>query len=330
MKTIIIIITAMLMMIIIAISQLSRKKSLKIITLTQLKVMLGTGLLLVALVFLNSYQYIMAFVLGYIYKVTPLVIASDLTMVQPVFFNDLFVILSVIVVGVIINISLAHYTKLNYIFIAPFETLLMGYVIVLFMKFSMVSISTIVMVGGLILGLIMSIGPYMISHLCEGDLYRKSTLGFFNFTGFYLSVFIGKLFGKCDVKCQEVMERKHSIILRNPIKSTLFLIIIFTIALNGLANLQGYETSMRLIILDQFSIEGDMVHLINLIGLTFAMGCLFAFYRLYIVIYPEFIAGIRQVFPSRKIATDFIYQLQECSPHIFIGFWLSVIGSFVS
>lgn len=327
-QAILVIVTAIIFMLGLFCAQIYQRKQAKEMVKSQCGIIGSLVLFYFGFVFINSYQYVMSILLAHIFDFTPVFLSSDVT--EVVFAQDWFIMVSIMILGFIVNLFMVAYTKAKYLFLAPFELMLMSFTMVLFFKFSALSVTTSVMLGGVILGTLMSLLPYGLTKLCGSDLYHKTTLGTFNYLGYYIAVWVGKMFGRCETSCLEYSKTTTSPVIKRPIKFIFIGMFLLSMFVVQIANAKGFDKSMRLIILDRIAVEGFTLHAINIIGLMIGMSCLFVSYKIFITWYKDIVEAIQGRFKQVVVCTDLMYQFQKCTPYIFIGFFMSLLGCLVS
>ncbi|MGT2807824.1 PTS ascorbate transporter subunit IIC [Streptococcus iniae] len=134
--------------------------------------------------------------------------------------------------GMIFNILIARFTKFKYIFLTGHHTLYMACMIAVIMSVSGFTSVSLIIFGGLALGIIMSVSPafvqkYMVM-LTGND---KVALGHFSSLGYFLSGFLGGLVGDKSKSTEDIKFPKSLVFLRDStvsitISMTIFYLIV--------------------------------------------------------------------------------------------------------
>ena len=133
--------------------------------------------------------------------------------------------------GMIFNILIARFTKFKYIFLTGHHTLYMACMIAVILTVAGFTNVPLILLGGLALGLIMSISPafvqkYMV--LLTGN--DKVALGHFSALGYWLSGFVGGLVGDRSKSTEDIHFPKSLAFLRDSTVSiTISMTIIYVI-----------------------------------------------------------------------------------------------------
>lgn len=316
-------------MLIILLNQMKDRDSLKQIVIVQSKVILGVGLFLISLIFLNSYHYLISSVISYVLKISPVYMNS--ASFETVLIQKWFVIICTVFMAWIINGALAYYTKFKHLFIAPIEMIVFTTIMMTLLQQSSLSISSQIMITAGVLGLAMSIAPWITSKLCKGELEGHTTLGVFHYLDNWLCIGVGNLFGKCHLSTEAFIEKSNfKKLLKTGFLGVALFLVIVTLLFTFIAYFQGYHEQMRLVILDQFVVDGIGLQIVNSLSILVGMGCFYGFYRLMVSVYPAYLAFFKKIIPTAYFATDWIYQLQHCRYVGLIGFISSYVASFVT
>ena len=310
-------------------NQIKERESLKQLIIVQSKIILGIGLFLMSLVFLNSYYYLISSVICYVLKISPVYMSS--ASFETVLIEKWFVIICTVLMAFVINVALAYYTRFKHLFIAPFEMIIFTTVMMTLLQQSSLSISSQIMMMAVVLGMVMSIAPSITSKLCKGELEGRTTLGLFHYLDNWLCIGVGNLFGKCHLSTEAFVENSNfKRILKKGFSGVTFFLIITTVLLTFIAYFQGYHEQTRLVILNQLIVEGIGLLVINVLILLMGIGCFYGFYRLIISVYPVYLSFFEKIIPTAYFATDWIYQLQHCRYVGLIGFISSYVAALVT
>ena len=329
MRIILILITALIFMGGIAISQIRQKKGSGTIFLSQVKVVVAMGLSLIGLTFLDSYHYLMSTLIGNLLQLTPIYVNP--TIFESFLLEKWFVILSVVLMAWLINIIFVYYTKWRYLFVTPTGAIMMSLILLFFMQYSKLTFSTILIISTILIGLAMSFGPYFTIKIGRGELEKETTIGGFNYLNIWICLGFSKLFGACETKTGDVIGRvKQPFLIKNPWK---FLIISMTgisVLLLAIASMRGYDNQIRLIVFDQFIIEGVGLEGFNLLSLWLGIGCFYGVYRIVLRVYPDYLLFFKMLLPQAYFATDWIYQFKNTEKIAVVGFFCSYTSAFIT
>lgn len=133
--------------------------------------------------------------------------------------------------GMIFNILIARFTKFKYIFLTGHHTLYMACMIAVIMSVSGFKSASLIIFGGLALGIIMSVSPVFVQkfmiQLTGND---KVALGHFSSLGYWLSGTIGGLVGDKSKSTEDIKFPKSLSFLRDSTVSiTISMTIIYLI-----------------------------------------------------------------------------------------------------
>lgn len=146
--------------------------------------------------------------------------------------------------GMLVNIFIARFTRLKYIFLTGHHTLYMACLIAIMLHISGFTGASLVILGSLILGLTMAIFPSLTQPFMKkitGD--DSVAFGHFSTLGYVLSAYIGKLVGKDSKSTEEMKLPQNLSFLRDSsISISITMMIIYVI----LALLAGKEFVMGL------------------------------------------------------------------------------------
>jgi len=118
--------------------------------------------------------------------------------------------------GMIFNILIARVTKFKYIFLTGHHTLYMACMIAVILSVAGFTSLPLIIMGGLILGLIMTISPAMVQkYMIELTGNDKVALGHFSSLGYWLSGFVGNLVGDKSKSTEDIDFPKSLSFLRD-------------------------------------------------------------------------------------------------------------------
>lgn len=228
--------------------------------------------------------------------------------------------------GMIFNILIARFTKFKYIFLTGHHTLYMACMIAVILTVAGFTSVPLILLGGLALGLIMSISPafvqkYMV--LLTGN--DKVALGHFSALGYWLSGFVGGLVGDRSKSTEDIHFPKSLAFLRdNTVSITISMTIIYVIVAL-FAGSTYIETELS-------SGTSSLVYALQLAG-QFAAGVfvILAGVRLILgEIVPAFKGISERLVPNSKPALDCPIVYPYAPNAVLIGFISSFVGGLVS
>ncbi|GAB6740594.1 PTS ascorbate transporter subunit IIC [Streptococcus uberis] len=133
--------------------------------------------------------------------------------------------------GMIFNILIARFTKFKYIFLTGHHTLYMACMIAVIMTVSGFTSISLIIFGGLALGIIMSVSPAFVQkYMIQLTGNDKVALGHFSSLGYFLSGFVGNLVGDKSKSTEDIHFPKSLAFLRDSTVSiTISMTIIYLI-----------------------------------------------------------------------------------------------------
>ena len=228
--------------------------------------------------------------------------------------------------GMIFNILIARVTKFKYIFLTGHHTLYMACMIAVILSVAGFTSLPLIIMGGLILGLIMTISPAMVQkYMIELTGNDKVALGHFSSLGYWLSGFVGNLVGDKSKSTEDIDFPKSLSFLRDSTVSiTLSMSIIYIIV----AIFAGNEYIMT----ELSDGTNGIVYAIQLGG-EFAAGVfvILAGVRLILgEIVPAFKGISEKLVPNSKPALDCPIIYPYAPNAVLLGFISSFFGGLVS
>lgn len=228
--------------------------------------------------------------------------------------------------GMIFNILIARFTKFKYIFLTGHHTLYMACMIAVILTVAGFTNVPLILLGGLALGLIMSISPafvqkYMV--LLTGN--DKVALGHFSALGYWLSGFVGGLVGDCSKSTEDIHFPKSLAFLRDSTVSITISMTIIYVIVALFAGSTYIETELS-------SGTSSLVYALQLAG-QFAAGVfvILAGVRLILgEIVPAFKGISERLVPNSKPALDCPIVYPYAPNAVLIGFISSFVGGLVS
>ena len=228
--------------------------------------------------------------------------------------------------GMIFNILIARFTKFKYIFLTGHHTLYMACMIAVILTVVGFTNVPLILLGGLALGLIMSISPafvqkYMV--LLTGN--DKVALGHFSALGYWLSGFVGGLVGDRSKSTEDIHFPKSLAFLRDSTVSITISMTIIYVIVALFAGSTYIETELS-------SGTSSLVYALQLAG-QFAAGVfvILAGVRLILgEIVPAFKGISERLVPNSKPALDCPIVYPYAPNAVLIGFISSFVGGLVS
>ena len=228
--------------------------------------------------------------------------------------------------GMIFNILIARFTKFKYIFLTGHHTLYMACMIAVILTVAGFTNVPLILLGGLALGLIMSISPafvqkYMV--LLTGN--DKVALGHFSALGYWLSGFVGGLVGDRSKSTEDIHFPKSLAFLRDSTVSITISMTIIYVIVALFAGSTYIETELS-------SGTISLVYALQLAG-QFAAGVfvILAGVRLILgEIVPAFKGISERLVPNSKPALDCPIVYPYAPNAVLIGFISSFVGGLVS
>ena len=228
--------------------------------------------------------------------------------------------------GMIFNILIARFTKFKYIFLTGHHTLYMACMIAVILTVAGFTSVPLILLGGLALGLIMSISPafvqkYMV--LLTGN--DKVALGHFSALGYWLSGFVGGLVGDRSKSTEDIHFPKSLAFLRDSTVSITISMTIIYVIVALFAGSTYIETELS-------NGTSSLVYALQLAG-QFAAGVfvILAGVRLILgEIVPAFKGISERLVPNSKPALDCPIVYPYAPNAVLIGFISSFVGGLVS
>lgn len=329
MRLIFILMSTVLFAGIIFISQIKQQKGIRKILLSLGSSLLASLLLVTGLSFLDSYQYLSSSYLSHLFQFTPI-------FVQPIAFESFlsekwFVVLSVVLMAWLINVAFVYYTKWKYLFLTPTSPILLTTVLLYFMKFGHLSLSSQLILLTVILSVMMTVAPYLTAKMCQKEGTEQTVVGEFFYINVWICLGFSLLFGRGKSKSEVVISRLNGgHYLKSVGRMLFFITSVTSILLVIVSWARGYNHQIRLILFDQFVMEGWSLQFFYLISLWFGLGCLYLTYRLLIPLYLDYFNFFKSFSSQVYFATDWLYQLKQSSSVAVIGFCLSYLTVFIT
>ncbi len=227
--------------------------------------------------------------------------------------------------GMIINILIARYTKLKYIFLTGHHTLYMACMIAAILIAGGMSGFALVLVGSLLLGLVMAVMPAIAQPVIR-KITGVDNIGFAHFgtVGYILSAGVGKLVGKNSKSTEEMNVPKGLSFLRDTsvaISLTMLILYIIVALAAGPtyveSNLSNGQNFLVFSIIQSITFAGGVY--VILAGVRLILG----------EIVPAFKGIAMKLVPNAKPALDCPVVFPYAQNAVLIGFLSSFLGGIV-
>lgn len=226
--------------------------------------------------------------------------------------------------GMILNILIARFTKLKYIFLTGHHTLYMACMYAAILYAGDIRGTTAVVIGSILLGLTMAIMPALanpfIKKIVGSDQFGFGHFGTF---GYILSGYIGKLFGKNSKSTEEIRFPKGLNFLRDTsvaISITmliLFLVVSFIAGPQFVHELSGGKNFIVFSVIQSITFAGGVYIILS--GVRLILG----------EIVPAFKGIAMKLVPNAKPALDCPIVFPYAPNAVLIGFLSSFVGGIV-
>ncbi|CZQ97959.1 phosphotransferase system sugar-specific permease component [Trichococcus palustris] len=228
--------------------------------------------------------------------------------------------------GMIFNILIARFTKFKYIFLTGHHTLYMACMVAVIMSVAGFTSVSLILLGGLVLGLIMSISPALVQRFMVDLTGNDSVaLGHFGAVGYALSGYVGKLVGNKEKSTEDINFPKSLGFLRD---STVSIAITMTVIYTTVALFAGPTYIQE----NLSSGTNYLIFALQQSG-SFAAGVfvILAGVRLILnEIVPAFKGISDKLVPNAKPALDCPILYPYAPNAVLIGFFSSFVGGLVS
>lgn len=228
--------------------------------------------------------------------------------------------------GMIFNILIARFTKFKYIFLTGHHTLYMACMVAVIMSVAGFTSASLIIFGGLVLGIIMSVSPALVQRFMVQLTGNDSVaLGHFSAVGYALSGYVGKMVGDKKKSTEDINFPKSLGFLRD---STVSIAITMTVIYTTVALFAGSAYI-------QENLSGGTNYLIFALQQSgsFAAGVfvILAGVRLILnEIVPAFKGISDRLVPNAKPALDCPIVYPYAPNAVLIGFFSSFVGGLVS
>ncbi|MBY5034310.1 PTS ascorbate transporter subunit IIC [Streptococcus gallolyticus] len=232
----------------------------------------------------------------------------------------------IMLLGMVFNILIARFTRFKYIFLTGHHTLYMACMIAVIMTVAGFTSAGLIVMGGLALGIIMSISPAFVQkYMVQLTGNDKVALGHFSSLGYWLSGFVGGLVGDKSKSTEDIKFPKGLAFLRDSTVSIALSMSIIYIIVAIFAGGGYIEKELS-------GGTNSIVYALQLGG-TFAAGVftILAGVRLILAeIVPAFKGISEKLVPNSKPALDCPIVYPSAPNAVLIGFISSFAGGLVS
>ncbi|AZO94768.1 PTS ascorbate transporter subunit IIC [Halocella sp. SP3-1] len=228
----------------------------------------------------------------------------------------------IMVFGMLVNILIARFTKLKYIFLTGHHTFYMACMIAVILVVAGFTGANLILVGSLILGLVMAVFPALAQPTMKKITGNNNVaFGHFGTTGYILSAWVGKLFGKNSKSTEEMKLPKNLGFLRDSsisISLTMAMLYIIVAIASGPAYVEGNLSNG----------QNFIVYAI-IQAITFAAGVFIILQGVRLIlaeIVPAFKGISEKLVPDAKPALDCPVVFPYAPNAVLIGFLASFVA----
>ncbi|MBP2623658.1 PTS ascorbate transporter subunit IIC [Streptococcus oricebi] len=232
----------------------------------------------------------------------------------------------IMLMGMIFNILIARFTRFKYIFLTGHHTLYMACMLAVIMSVAGFTSFGLIIMGGLALGIIMSLSPAFVQkYMVQLTKNDKVALGHFSSLGYWLSGFMGDLFGDKSKSTEDIKFPKGLAFLRDStvsiaISMSVIYLIVALFAGGGYIEKELSEGT------------NSLVYALQLGG-QFAAGVFIILSGVRLIlaeIVPAFKGISERLVPNSKPALDCPIVYPYAPNAVLIGFISSFVGGLVS
>ena len=154
--------------------------------------------------------------------------------------------MSILVVGLLMNLCIARFTKFKYVFLTGHHSLFMACLMSAVLGIAGLSGMELILVGGFLMGAWSAISPAIgqsyTSKVTDGD---EIALGHFGSLGYYLSAWVAKYVGKADDSTEDIeIPEKWGFLRDSTLSTALTMIVFYLIAAFAAGVLAGIVTGL--------------------------------------------------------------------------------------
>lgn len=230
----------------------------------------------------------------------------------------------VMALGMLVNILIARFTRLKYIFLTGHHTLYMACMIAVMLSVAKFEGALLVVVGSLILGLVMAFFPALAQPFMK-DITGDDSVAFGHFStlGYILSGYIGKAVGKGSKSTEEMQLPKNLSFLRDSsISISLTMMVIYFILAvaagkDFVSTMSGTQNYIIFALLQAIKFAGGVFVILS--GVRLILN----------EIVPAFTGISEKLVPDAKPALDCPIVFPYAPNAVLIGFLFSFLGGIV-
>lgn len=230
----------------------------------------------------------------------------------------------VMALGMLVNILIARFTRLKYIFLTGHHTLYMACMIAVMLSVAKFEGALLVIVGSLILGLVMAFFPALAQPFMK-DITGDDSVAFGHFStlGYILSGYIGKAVGKGSKSTEEMQLPKNLSFLRDSSISIslTMMVIYFILAVAAgkefVSTMSGTQNYIIFALLQAIKFAGGVFIILS--GVRLILN----------EIVPAFTGISEKLVPDAKPALDCPIVFPYAPNAVLIGFLFSFLGGIV-
>ena len=230
----------------------------------------------------------------------------------------------VMALGMLVNILIARFTRLKYIFLTGHHTLYMACMIAVMLSVAKFEGASLVIVGSLILGLVMAFFPALAQPFMK-DITGDDSVAFGHFStlGYILSGYIGKAVGKGSKSTEEMQLPKNLSFLRDSSISisVTMMVIYFILAVAAgkdfVSTMSGTQNYIIFALLQAIKFAGGVFVILS--GVRLILN----------EIVPAFTGISEKLVPDAKPALDCPIVFPYAPNAVLIGFLFSFLGGIV-
>ena len=230
----------------------------------------------------------------------------------------------VMALGMLVNILIARFTRLKYIFLTCHHTLYMACMIAVMLSVAKFEGASLVIVGSLILGLVMAFFPALAQPFMK-DITGDDSVAFGHFStlGYILSGYIGKAVGKGSKSTEEMQLPKNLSFLRDSsISISLTMMVIYFILAvaagkDFVSTMSGTQNYIIFALLQAIKFAGGVFVILS--GVRLILN----------EIVPAFTGISEKLVPDAKPALDCPIVFPYAPNAVLIGFLFSFLGGIV-
>lgn len=233
--------------------------------------------------------------------------------------------MSILVVGLVINLIIARFTRYKYVFLTGHHSFFMACLLSAVLGALKFEGTMLILIGGFFLGAWSAISPaigqkYTLK-VTDGD---EVAMGHFSSIGYYVSAFIGKLVGKNSKSTEDIKVPESLSFIRNTTISTALTMVVFYLIFAILAGGDYVRAELS-------SGVNPYVFAI-LAGLKFAVGVAIVYAGVRMILadlIPAFQGIANRIIPNAVPAVDCAVFFTYAPTAVIVGFIFSFIGGVV-